>query len=72
MAILKSKDILKMSEKEKEEKLKELKLELIKANVAANKSGKIKISEIRKTIAKLLTLLAKKQGENSVEKPKIK
>lgn len=60
MAILKSKDIAKMSDKEKEENLKELKLELIKANVAANKSGKIKIKEIRKTIAKILTLMAKK------------
>ncbi len=59
MAILRSKEILKMSEKEKEEKLKELRLELIKANVAANKTGKIKISEIRRTIAKILTLKAK-------------
>jgi ribosomal protein L29 len=43
-----------MSEKEINEKLKELKLELIKANVTANKSGgKIKIREIRRTIAKL-------------------
>ena len=60
MAILRSKEIQKISEKEKEEKLKDLRLELIKANVAANKTGKIKISEIRKTIAKLLTLKAKK------------
>ena len=58
MAILKSKEIKKMSQKEKEEKLRELKLELIKANVAANKSGKIKINEIKKTIAKLLTLMS--------------
>jgi ribosomal protein L29 len=60
MAILKSKDIQRMSDKEKENKLKELRLELIKANVAANKTGKIKIKEIRKTIAKFLTLMAKK------------
>jgi ribosomal protein L29 len=60
MAILRSKEISKMSEKDKEEKLKELKLELIKANVAANKTGKIKISEIKRTIAKILTLKAKK------------
>jgi len=60
MAILRSKEIHKMSDKEREEKLKELRLELIKANVAANKTGKIKINEIRKTIAKLLTLKAQK------------
>jgi len=63
MAILRSKEIQKMSDKEKEEKLKELKMELIRANVAANKTGKIKINEIRKTIAKLLTLKAKKPSK---------
>ncbi|OGJ21387.1 50S ribosomal protein L29 [Candidatus Pacearchaeota archaeon RBG_13_36_9] len=60
MAILRSKEISKMSDKEREEKLKELKMELIRANVAANKTGKIKIKEIRRTIAKLLTFMAKK------------
>jgi len=60
MAILKSKDIIKMSNQEKEEKLKELRFELIKANVTANKSGKIKIKEIRRTIAKLLTFMAQR------------
>ena len=60
MAILKSKEIARMSNKEKEDKLKELRFELIKANVTANKTGKIKIKEIRRTIAKLLTLMAKK------------
>ena len=60
MAILRSKEISKMSNKEREEKLKELKMELIRANVAANKTGKIKINEIRRTIAKLLTFTAKK------------
>lgn len=60
MAILKSKDIIKMNVQEKEEKLKELRFELIKANVTANKSGKIKIKEIKRTIAKLLTFMAQK------------
>jgi ribosomal protein L29 len=60
MAILKSKDIARMPDNDKKEKLKELRLELIKANVTANKTGKIKIKEIRRTIAKLLTLMAKK------------
>ena len=60
MAILRSKDIKRMTQKEREEKLSGLKLELIKANVAANKTGKIKIKEIRKTIAKLLMFMAEK------------
>ena len=59
MAILKSKDIAKMYKKEQEDKLKELRLELIKANVAANKTGKIKIKEIKRTIAKILTIMPK-------------
>ena len=65
MAILRSKDIAKMTRKEQEEKLKGLRLELIKANVAANKTGKIKIKEIKRTIAKILTIMPKKQAEKS-------
>jgi ribosomal protein L29 len=60
MAILKSKEIAKMPTAEKKERLNGLKLELIRANVTANKTGKIKIKEIKRTIAKLLTLMAKK------------
>ena len=63
MVILRSKDIRRMTQKEREEKLRELRLELIKANVAANKTGKIKIKEIRKTIAKLLMFMAKAKAE---------
>ncbi|MFH1500699.1 MAG: hypothetical protein ABIE22_02020 [archaeon] len=44
-----------MNEKEKQEKLKELRMELIKKNVAANKSSKIKAKEIKKAIARILT-----------------
>ena len=53
----KSREIEKLSSKEKEEKLNELRLELIKKNVAANKSSKIKAKEIKKSIARLLTSL---------------
>ncbi len=59
MAILKAKDIERMSEKEKQEKLKELKLELIKANVVANKSGKIRIKEIKKAISRIMLMASK-------------
>jgi ribosomal protein L29 len=54
MAILKSKEIVKMSENEINEKLKDLKIELIKSRVSANKSGKV--NELKKTIARLLTI----------------
>ena len=53
MSILKAKDIAKMSEKERQEKLKDLKMELIK-NKASTKS-KTNIKEIKKAIARLLT-----------------
>lgn len=41
--------------KEEENKLKELKMELIKKNVAANKSSKVRAKEIKKAIARILT-----------------
>lgn len=50
----KYKDIQKMSNEDKEEKLKELKLELIKKNVRANKASKIKAKEIKKAVARIL------------------
>lgn len=53
MAVLKTKDIKNMNGKEREEKLKELKRELVK-NMA--KPGKIKIKEIKKAVARILTL----------------
>ena len=55
MAILKNKDISKMSENEIKTKIKDLKMELLKGQVSANKGGKTKTREIKKTIARLLT-----------------
>lgn len=56
MAVLKLSEIKKMSEKEKKEKIKELKIELVKSKVDLAKGGKTKIREIKKTIARLLTV----------------
>ena len=55
MAILKSKDISKMSNKEREGKIKDLKMELIKEKINLSKGGKIKIREMKRTIARLIT-----------------
>ena len=55
MAILKNKDIGKMTNREREEKIKDLKMELLKEKVDLGKGGKNKIREIKKTIARLLT-----------------
>jgi len=56
MAIIRKKEIKSMSEKEREEKLRGLRLELAKRYAPANKSGKIKAKEIKKAIARILTL----------------
>lgn len=54
MAILKSKDIVKMNEQEKKTKLAELRFELIKANLTANKQN-AKTKEIKRAISRLMT-----------------
>ena len=56
MATLKAKEIAKMSKDEKEKKLKELKLELMKSKVNTSKGGSSRIKEIKKIIARILTL----------------
>ena len=54
MKIVKYEDIKKMDKKARDEKLKELKLELSRAGLAANKT-KAKTKEIKKAIARILT-----------------
>ena len=53
MAKLKSKDIERLSKNEREEKIKELKIELIKNRVAAK--AKTNVGEIKRAIARILT-----------------
>ena len=60
MAILKAKDIQKMSKEEREKKIKELRLELVRSKVSASKTGSSKIREIKKIIARILTLNSNK------------
>jgi ribosomal protein L29 len=72
MAILKSKDILKMSLKEIEEKIKDLKMELIKNKIIATKGGKLKIREIKRTIARLITIHRLNQKKESLKKEILK
>ncbi len=64
MAILKSKEIAKMNQKEINTKLRELRIELIKSRIGERKSGKASVREIKRTIAKLFTFQNKlKQSE---------
>lgn len=56
MPKLKTTEIKKMSMDEINRKIEELKMELIKANISASKTGTSKTREIKRLIAKLLTL----------------
>jgi ribosomal protein L29 len=56
MAKLKTKDIKSMGKEEKEKKIKELKVELIKSKASSGKGGKTNSKQIRKTIARILTV----------------
>ncbi len=55
MAAQKNETMAKMSNDERTEKVKELRMELMKERVNVAKGGKIKIREMKRTIAKLLT-----------------
>lgn len=69
MTVLRKKEIKGMSEKERQEKLKELRLELIKKNVPANKAGKIKTKEIKKAVARLLTAQNAERAAKAAQAP---
>ena len=68
MAILRFKDISKMPQKDREEKMKELKLELVKSGVTANRTN-AKTKEIKRAIARLKTYTFNKSQEEKL-KPK--
>jgi ribosomal protein L29 len=55
MAVIKNIDIAKMGNDERTGKVKDLRMELMKERVNVAKGGKMKIREIKRTIAKLLT-----------------
>ena len=62
---MKYKEIKKLSGQDREKKLKELKLELVKSKVNVSKTGSAKVKAIKKIIARILTLnnLENKSGE---------
>lgn len=74
MAVLKNSQVKKMSENEMAEKLQDLKLELVRANVAANKT-RAKTKELKRAISRILTAMkAKKSSQvklNSSQKKEL-
>jgi len=68
MATLKFGEIKKMTKQEREKKLKELKIELIKSKVNASKTGSAKAKNIRKIIARMLTLSTEEKSKEVLNK----
>ena len=56
MTSIKAKDIQKMSKEDRKKKLEELGIELVKARVNASKTGSSKVREIKRLIARILTI----------------
>lgn len=56
MTSIKAKDIRKMSKEDRKKKLEELGIELVKARVNASKTGSSKVREIKRLIARILTI----------------
>ena len=52
---MKFKDIKQLSEADREKRMKELKMELVKSKANASKTGGTKTKEIKKIIARILT-----------------
>ena len=63
MAQLKFKELKAMNKEIREKKLKELRVELVKSKANASKSGNAKTKEIKKLIARILTLNTSKTEE---------
>jgi len=63
MALIKSKDALKMTQIERTGKIKELRMELIKSRVKNQAKGKSNPREIKRTIARLLTINNQNKSE---------
>jgi len=59
MATIKFKDLEKMNMEERNKKMHEMKFELVKARTSAAKSGTSRAKEIKKVIARILTLNTK-------------
>jgi len=68
MTTLKAKDIRRMSKEDRGKKIEELKFELVKAKAHTSKTGTSRAKDIKKIIARILTL--NNQDKSGVEKNK--
>jgi len=59
---MKYKEITKMSKEDRENKFKDLKIELVKSKARTSKAGNSSTKQIKKEIAKILTFNTSKGG----------
>ncbi|MBU0907586.1 MAG: 50S ribosomal protein L29 [Nanoarchaeota archaeon] len=74
MAVLKNSEVKKMSDKELNDKLTDLKAELTRGSVTANKAN-AKTKELKRAISRILTAMNAKKSQirlNSSEKKELK
>ena len=62
MAILKAKEIREMTKENRDRKMKELRLELVKSKANISKTGSAKPKEIKKIMARILTINSSEKG----------
>jgi len=62
MSTIKSKDLRKMNKLEREKKLNDLKFEMIKAKTNTSKKSNTNIKEMRKIIARIITINQSEEG----------
>ena len=67
MPILKNSEVKKMNDKEIADKLQDLKLELVRANVTANKP-RAKTKELKRAISRILTMINSQKQSKSQSK----
>ena len=68
MTTLKTKDIRRMGKEDRTKKMEELKFELVKAKANASKSGTSKAKNIKRIIARILTLNNQEDKSKKLEK----
>ncbi|MEK6873446.1 MAG: hypothetical protein AABW91_01260 [Nanoarchaeota archaeon] len=59
------KELSKLGKNDISKKIKEIEMEIVKARVTASKGGKVKIRELKKTLANLKMLNKQNNGDRS-------
>ena len=69
---MKKKEIKNINKEENDKRIKELRLELVKAKINTGKAGSSKVKEIKRIMARLITLNKSKEEPSKGGKEKLK